>query len=207
MAVVTISREMGSNGDKIVDALCTKLGYCRVDKAMLADIAEQAGVDVKAVRDQERSVASSPKLISGQMTSLYGRAPSAFQKTRDLDDKTYARVIREAMEQYAKEGNAVIVGRGSQMVLKDWPTALHVHLYAAVEIRVQRLVERRQWSALTAKRRVQASDERKRLVIRYMYGNANWKDLKHYHLAINTGRIPVETAVEIILQATQEIQG
>lgn len=206
MAVITISRVIGSNGDLIADALCDKLGYCRVDKAMLSQIAEQAGVDVKAVQDKEREVASSPKLISRQMTSLYGRAPSAFRKERNLDDKTYARVIEEAMQQFAEDGKAVIVGRGSQMVLSKCPNALHVHLYAPIDVRVQRLVERHQWSLLEAKRRVEASDEQKRLYIRHMHHNANWKDLKHYHLAINTGRISVAAAVEIVVRAAQDVE-
>lgn len=207
MTVVTISRELASNGDEIVDALCSKLGYCRVDKDVLSDIAERAGVDVKSVLQKERSVASSPKLISSQMTSLYGRAPSAFQKERTLDDKTYVRIIQEAMERYARDGNAIIVGRGSQMVLRDWPNALHVLLFAPVEVRVQRLMQRRQWSELEARRHIEASDEQKRLYIRHIHHNANWKDLKHYHLVINTGRIAVATAVEIIVQGAQDVQG
>ena len=46
MAVITISRELGSGGDRIVDMLCEELGYCRVDKAFLSQIAQEAGVDV-----------------------------------------------------------------------------------------------------------------------------------------------------------------
>ncbi len=86
MAVITISRELGSGGDQIVDMLCEQLGYCRVDKAMLTQIAQQAGVDVEAVLEKEKSVAQRPRLISDQMTSLYGRAPSAFSRGGGLDD-------------------------------------------------------------------------------------------------------------------------
>ena len=201
MPVITISRELGSLGDQIVDMLCDKLGYCRVDKAMLTHIAEEAGVDVKAILEKERAVTSKPRLISDQMTSLYGRAPSAFGKSGSIDDQTYARIVRETMERYAKEGNAIIVGRGGQIVLHDWPTALHVHLYAPLEVRTRRLVERAKISELEAKRRISASDERKRWYFRQAYKNANWKDIKYYHLSINTGYISTETAVEIITLA------
>lgn len=40
------------------------------------------------------------------------------------------------MEKFAREGNAVIVGRGGQMIPQDWPTTLHVRLYASLEARV-----------------------------------------------------------------------
>ncbi|MBL7201614.1 MAG: cytidylate kinase-like family protein [Anaerolineae bacterium] len=203
MAVITISRELGSEGDKIADILCDKLGYCRVDKAVLAQIAEEAGVDIKAILAQEQAVANRPRLISDQMTSLYGRQPTAFRKKAAVDDQTYERVVRETMERFAKEGNAVIVGRGGQMVLRDWPTALHVQLYAPVEVRVERLMVRHGISELEAKRRIAASDEQKRMSIRNIHKNANWKDLKHYHLAINTGAIAAEVTADIILQAAR----
>jgi cytidylate kinase len=204
MAVITVSRELGSHGDRIVDLLCDRLGYCRVDKAMLTQIAQEAGIDVQAVLEKERAVTSKPRLISGQMTSLYGRKPSAFGKSGSIDDQTYARVVRETMERFAREGNAVIVGRGGQMVLRDWPTALHVHLYAPMEARVQRLMEHSQVSELDAKRRISASDERKRWYVRQAHRNANWKDIRHYHLAIDTSAISPEIAAEIIIEASRD---
>ena len=121
----------------------------------------------------------------------------------DVDGGLDARVVRQAMETYAQEGNAIIVGRGGQMILNDRPDALHVHLYASLEVRVQRLMERYGISELEAKRRIKGSDERKRLVIRNLHNNANWKDLKHYHLAINTGGIAPEVAAKIIMQAAK----
>jgi cytidylate kinase len=203
MAVITISRELGSEGSQIVDLLCEKLGYCAVDKAMLSQIAAEAGVDVKAVLDKERAVTSKPRLISDQMTSLYGRAPSAFGTRGDMDDRTFTRIVQETMERFAREGNAVIVGRGGQMVLRDWPTALHVHIYAPEEIRIQRIRERLSVSELEAKRRISSSDEQKRWYVRNAHGNANWKDAKHYHLMINTGYITPVTAAELIIQAAR----
>jgi cytidylate kinase len=206
MAVITISREEGSNGEQISDLLCDRLGYCRVDKAMLGQIAQEAGVDVEAVLEKERAVANKPRLISDQMTSLYGRKPSAFGKSGSIDDQTYARVVRETMERFAREGNAVIIGRGGQIVLRDWPGALHVHLYAPTPVRIQRVQERYGVSELEAKRRVSGSDERKRWYVRQAHHNANWKDLKHYHLAINTGAISSETAADVILRAVQGLK-
>jgi cytidylate kinase len=203
MAVITISRELGSKGSEIADLLCEKLGYCRVDKTLLSQIAAEAGVDVQAVLDKERAVTSKPRLISDQMTSLYGRAPSAFGRKGNMDDQTYSRIVQETMERFAQEGNAVIVGRGGQMVLRDWPTALHVHIYAPQEIRIQRLQERQNISELDAKRRVTSSDEQKRLYVRNAHNNANWKDSKHYHLMVNTGYITPEIAAELIVQAAK----
>ncbi len=203
MAVITISRELGSEGDAIADIICHELGYRRVDKAMLSQIAAQAGVDVKAVLAKERAVVRRPRLISGQLSSLYGRAPKAFGDRDTMDDRTYARVVRETMEKYAQEDDVVIVGRGGQMVLRNWPTALHVHIYAPQKVRVGRLMKRLNISELEAKRMIASSDERKRQYIRNVHANANWKDLKHYHLAIDTSRVPPPVAARIIIEAAR----
>jgi len=203
MAVITVSRELGSNGRQAIDLLCDKLGYCRVDKALLSQIAEEAGIDVKAVLSKERDMASKPHLISDQMTSLYGRQPGAFGREGEIDDKTYAKVVRETMERFAREGNAIIVGRGGQLILHDWPGALHVHIYAPPEIRAQRLAERYNITKLDAQRRIERSDERKRAYIRNIHRNANWKDLKYYHIAINTEYLTPEVVAQIILTAAQ----
>ena len=205
MAVITISRELGSEGDKIADLLCQGLGYCRVDSAMLAQIAEEAGVNVEAVLAKERAVTRRPKLVSSDMTSLYRKDPSAFGKQDAIDDQTYARVVRETMEKYAREGNAVIIGRGGQMILQDWPTALHVHLYAGLEVRVRRLMGRMSISEVDAKRRIERSDEQKLQYIRHVRQNASWKNLKYYHLAIDTGRISPEVAAQMIISAARDV--
>jgi cytidylate kinase len=203
MAVITISRELGSGGDQIADILCQELGYVRVDKDMLSHIAEEAGVDVEAVLAKERDITRKPKLISTDMTSLYSKDPSAFRQKAAMDDQTFNRIVHETMEKYAQEGKAIVVGRGGQMILQDWPGALHVHLYASEEVRAGRLAERLGISEATAKGRVARSDEQKRQYIRLMHRNANWKNLKYYHLAISTDHIPPEVAAQIIILAAR----
>jgi len=185
--------------------LCERLGYCRVDKTMLTEIAAEAGVDVKAVLTKERDVAAKPRLISDQMTSLYSRQPAAFGQGRGMDDQTYQRIVRETMQKYAREEDAVIVGRGGQIILRDWPNTLHVHLYASPEQRAQNLIARYGITKLDAQRRIERSDEQKRLYIRNLHKNANWKDLKYYHLAIDSGRIPAKAVVELVVTAANAI--
>lgn len=205
MVVITISRELGSNGDAIADMVCEKLGYRRVDKAIMMQIAQEAGVDVEAVLEKERDVTQRARLVSGEMTSLYRKQTSAFEKKGALDDKTYEQVVRETLERFAQEGNVIIVGRGGQMVLSAWPTALHVRLYAPPEVRVRRLMERDGLSQAEAERRIEQSDEQKRQYIRHWHNNADWRNSKYYHLSIDTARIAPETAAQIIILAARDI--
>ncbi len=203
MAVITISRELGSDGDVICDMICEKMGFCRVDKAVLMQIAEEAGINVEAVIEMEQGFTKRARLVSGEMTSLYRKQASAFDRPGVIDDRTYEQVLRETIEDYARQDDAIIVGRGGQMILRDWPGALHVRLYAPEEIRVQRIMERENLSQVDATRLVQQSDEQKRQFIRQMFNNADWRNPKYYHLAIDTGRISKATAAELIVLAAR----
>jgi cytidylate kinase len=203
MTVITISRELGSHGDTIANLLCDRLGYCRVDKAMIMQLAQDAGVNVEAIAAAERDLSRKARLISSDLTSLYRKQPSAFEKTTGVDEQTYTRVLRETMERFAAQGNAVIVGRGGQIILRDWPDALHVHLYAPVEVRVRRIAEQYNLSEDTARQRIDHSDEERRHYFRVMHQNANWKALQYYHLAIDTARISPELTAEMIVRAAE----
>jgi cytidylate kinase len=203
MTVITVSRELGSEGDRIAEMLVAELGYRWVDKAMLTLMAKEAGMDEEAVLALERSIPNRARLTSTDMRSLYSKQPGAWEKKGALDDQTYHRIVRETMERYAAEGDAIIIGRGGQMILRDHPAALHVHLYAPVELRARRLAARMDITPEEAARRIAASDEEKRLFIRFMHDNANWKDPKYYHLMINTGAVAPEVAAQIIMLAAK----
>ena len=63
MTVITISRELGSEGDKIADMLCERLGFCRLDRAMVMQIADEAGIDVEAIEELVRIVTRRARLV------------------------------------------------------------------------------------------------------------------------------------------------
>ncbi len=204
MAVITISRELGSEGDRIADLLCEELGVHRVDKALLLSIAQEAGVDTEAVLGLEKGFTQRARLVSGEMTSLYRKQSSAFEKKGAINDVTYAGVLRESIERFAREGNVVIVGRGGQMILRGWPGVLHVRLYAPEAVRVQRLMAREGLSEAEAKRQIDLSDEEKRQYIRGMHDNADWRNPKYYSLTIDTAAIRPEVAVKLIALAARD---
>jgi len=170
----------------------------------LMEIAEESGVDVEAVRQLEESFTQRARLVSDEMTSLYRKQRSAFEGRGVMDEKTYGEVLKETLEEYAARDNFVVVGRGGQMVLQAWPTALHIRLFADVKVRAQRITERERVSEAQALRLVEQSDERKRQYVRHMFNNADWRNLKYYHLAIDTGRIPAEIAAQMIVLAAKE---
>ena len=198
MSVITISRELGSEGDLIANVLCQRLSYRRVDKDVISQIAKEAGVDVETILAKEQSYAQRARLVSSEMQALYKTQPTAFDKKSSIDDETYAAITRKTIEDYARQGQAIIVGRGGQIVLAGWPNVIHTHLYAQLETRIQRVASRFQLSEREARKRITDSDETKKRYIAHVYSKADWKNLLYYHLALNTTLLTPETAADLI---------
>ena len=51
MAVITISRQSGSEGNTIAQILCQRLGYGYFDKNMMLEMAKELGWDPEQVAD------------------------------------------------------------------------------------------------------------------------------------------------------------
>ncbi len=92
------------------------------------------------------------------------------------------------------------MGRGGQVLLRDYPTALHIQIVAPRSYRLQVIMERYGLDRRAAQHRLRASD-RARFDYLRRYHDADWLDPTLYHLVLNTGRLAVETAADLIVAA------
>ncbi len=101
-------------------------------------------------------------------------------------------------------GNAILVGRGSNVATEKLPGGLHVRLVASVEKRIDHSAEFYKFDHDEAVEFVRKTDRaRRRYVSRYF--NADIDDPLHYHLVINTGRMGFEEAARLIADAVPTV--
>ena len=117
----------------------------------------------------------------------------------------YVRMVGMVIRDLAREGRVIIVGRGSQVLLKDHPAALHVQIIAPFWHRVKRIMEREGLERRAAVSRVRTSDRARADYLR-RYHNVHWLDPQLYDLVINTDKVPVEVAVKLIVEASRALQ-
>jgi cytidylate kinase len=115
----------------------------------------------------------------------------------------YRHAVEKVMRELAAAGEVVMVGRGGQMALRDWPGALHVRIQAPLEVRAARLVERYQVSLPAALAQARASDRARAKYLRLHYG-ARIDDPNLYDLVVNTAQIGVEQAARLIASAVRQ---
>jgi cytidylate kinase len=122
-----------------------------------------------------------------------------YQPSQDYLDLTRAVIL-----DYAQQGDAVIVGRGGQMILRRRPGVLHVQVVGKFEVRVVNICAREGVKWREAAHRLRQADEERAAYMRRFYG-VDWLDPGLYDIVLNTDQIPDEAAVNMIVLAAQAV--
>jgi len=196
--VVTIAREYGSGGAEIGRRAAEMLGWALVDRQIIERVATIGKIDRKwAEQSDEQCCGWWERVLSGFRhggPEVYVGGVADTGVDRDALQQFTARVIEEA----AKAGNCVIVGRSSQCVLRNHPAALHVLVYAPLEEKLERMKYRhpneRDMPALL--RRMDA--ERMRYTQEYFGCDSRERHL--YNLCLNS-TMGLDACAELIVSA------
>ena len=133
------------------------------------------------------------------VAQLESEGVAAYRPSQD-----YLELTRAVILEYAQQGDAVIVGRGAQMILRRRPGVLHVQVVGKFEDRVHNIVEREGVKWREAAHRLRQADEERAGYLRRFYG-VDWLDPGLYDVVLNTDQIPDETAVEMIVMAAKAV--
>jgi cytidylate kinase len=224
MAVVTLSRQLGAGGSEIACAVAEALSLRVIDRRTIDRAALNAGVPELALHELEYegrrglvqrvldALKASPAIPSAvEMQQSDAVVPVAMQRgiftpARPLMSaamEDYVRMVGAVIKDMAVEGNVMIIGRASQVLLKDHPEALHVQIVAPLQQRVEKRMRLQGMTQRAATDQVRASDRARAAYLRRYYG-ADWLDPQLYDLVINTGEVSIQTAVQLVVLAQRQ---
>jgi CMP/dCMP kinase len=204
MPVVTISRLFGSGGSEVAARVAASLGWTLLDNAFVDRVAARLGrtpVEVQAIEERVPSLAErladalalgSPEIVSPALS-----APLPPTEERLLE------VTEHVIDDAIARGPVVLVGRGAQSYLAQRTDAFHVFCYASKAALVARVVQREGLNADEAARRVDDVNKRREQYVR-RHWQRSWHAPENYHLCVNTERLGVDGAADIIAQAARE---
>jgi cytidylate kinase len=200
--IVTIEREYGCGGGEIAQQLAAELGWKLWDQSLTEEIAKLAECP-KAVVEvrEERTDPLYYRLFKSFLRGSYEGSLNAY-KLKVVDSESIAKITQRVVENVAKTGNSVIVGRGSQHFLRNNPDALRVFLYAPREAKVRRLLARGK-SENEAEQLVDSVD-RERADFIDKYFRVEWPNRAVYHAMINTA-IGDKVVVHMILDVMETL--
>jgi cytidylate kinase len=202
--IIAIEREYGCGGGEIAQRLAKQLNWKLWDQLLTEEIARRAECPKAIVEGREEK--NDPlyyRLFKSFMRGSYEGSLNA-HKINTVDSECILKFTRIVVQEAAKTGNSVIVGRGSQQFLRDRQDALRVFLYAPRENKVRRLLARGK-NEEEAEQLVDTVD-RERADFIQKYFQVQWPDRAVYHAMINTA-IGEEGVVNLILDLARTTAG
>ena len=186
MAIITISRQNGSLGDEIADALASRLGTTVISRKYALD--NFFG-----------------EINPGTLDRL-NESAKFFETTRPGSTRTYADILVERIRALASESrdkDLIILGMGGSVLLSGFPGALHVRVTASETTRLNTIARKYHITTDEASEVLTIADRKHRKFVRTVYG----KDItspEQFDLILNTDRLSVDECVDAIVELARK---
>lgn len=223
MPVVTVSSQYGAGAREVGRLIAENLRLQYVDQAVLVDAARQLGVNVKRVaahdertdsfrerlghflqRALERSAAGGnvdPLMGAGNLELMLAQSYQDVTEAaapQVINDRAYLDAITHIMIELAQRGDMVLIGRGSQMILRGDDDTVHVQLVADEQVRLERVKEWQDIADDEAAAKYMRHFNRSRAAFHKKFWKVDVWDPRLYDVVINTTDVSYETAAEMV---------
>lgn len=195
--IITITRQYGSGGHEIGELLAKKLGINFYDKELISIAAKQSGVSPEVFAKADEKAVNS--LLYSLSVGLYnyGNGFSSSMGDLPVNDQLYI-IQHKIIKEKAESENFVVVGRCADYILKDKKNVVKIYVYADLESRINRAVERKDIEPARAKQAVLKADKNRANYYSF-YSGQKWGQVDNYDLCINTTNLSAELAADLII--------
>lgn len=183
--IISIGREYGANGHYIADKLAEKYNIPVYDSHMIEYIAKEKNLDLNELKKYDEKTKN--RLFT---RTLDGHSSSP--------EDVIANMQFDFLREKAAEGQSfVVVGRCGNSVLKDNPNLISIFITGDMDVKAKRIsalfdVTIKEAEAMIIK------NNKKRKQYHNLYSKEKWGDSRYYELTVNTSKIGVEKAFEIV---------
>lgn len=197
--VITVGRQFGSGGRDVGQKIAAALGIPYYDKELVEKAAEKSNMSSEAVKEIDERATNS--LLYSIVTGGFGlkglNTPLFYEMP--MNDKFFI-AQSDVIKELAKEGDCVVVGRCADYVLENEEDVdvFSLFIYAPLDFRVMRVARDLNLTENRAKEHIQKTDKQRRTYYDY-YTSRSWGNMTNYDLCINTGKIGIDNAAELII--------
>ena len=178
-SVITISRQYGSGGRKIGMMLGERLGIPVYDKELINMAARESGMAKELFEQNDEKVET-----------------GLFHSYTQLNERLYLAQF-DTIKKIAKEGPCIIVGRCADYVLRKLDNRCAVFIHAPLQDRIDRAIK--EYGVPQDKAAAVVSQhDKQRMKYHNYYADSQWGDVRNYQLAVDSGWLGVEGAVDLI---------
>jgi len=195
--VVTLSRQAGSGGVTVAEALASYLTskspkgavpWTVFDKKLVEKVLEEHGLPQEVAQFMPEEHAPSAFGLDDAVEEILGLHPSRWRLVNNTT---------RTLLSLAQMGSCILVGRGGNVITAHMPGAFHVRLVGTPEKRIEYVRQNLGLTAKSAKAFVEKEDAGR---ARYMkkYFKKDVDDPTLYHLVVNTDCVGYDEAARIV---------
>jgi cytidylate kinase len=204
-SVVCISHATGAGGNEVGRLVAERLGFRYVDEELVSQAALRAGVDASEIADEERRKSWLARVLDelavggGEAWAMSGFGPYGAVGVSTTNDELRA-YIREAIEETAGRGSAVIVAHAASHALAGREDALRVLVTASPATRAGRVAEAEGLDETVAAKAIKDADAGRADYLKRFHGVERELPTQ-YDLVLNTDQLSPEQAAVLISEA------
>ena len=190
--IINVGRQFGSGGGYVAQAVGRKLGIPVYDNELISKAAEESGYSKSVFEGGEKR----RSLFS--MSSFFASSRIPFGESSSyVNDDMLFRIQSEVIRNIAEKGDAIIVGRCADYILRDLP-CLDVFVCAPMEFRISRLVELEGLTTEEAEELMRRKDRTREAYYNF-YTFGSWGVASNYDLCIDSSILGIEGTADCII--------
>ncbi len=199
--VITIGRENGSGGKYIGEELSKKLNIKLYDKELLKKVADDNNINIDLLEETDEKQKKSFWYTMAMASMAYTDSVNSLTEL-PTNEQFFLKTAKAIEELYETE-SCVIIGRCANSILKNKENILNVFVYSSDEnFKVQRKVKFADLTERQATKLIKKIDKERASYYNY-YTDGKWGSKEEYDLCIDTSRIGVDNAVNLIIECAR----
>ena len=175
--------------------LAEELGIKCYDKELLNLAAKESGLCRELFESHDEKPTNSFLYSLVMDTYSLGYTNSAY-RDMPINHKIFLAQF-DTIKKLATEESCIIIGRCADYALADFPNVVTVFVTADDDVKIHTLMERHKISESEAKDMMIKTDKRRSSYYNY-YSNKRWGDTRSYDLCLNSSKVGLDGAVQII---------
>lgn len=196
---ITISRQLGAGGSFIGQQLANKLDIFFADRDILRNAANRLSTFEENLESREERLLSFWHSLLKTIPQKDVVTIPSVASTLEYTDQELFDTEAEIIKKIVHDKSAVILGRCGHYILRDEPNHISIFLHADQKFRIKRIQKLYNMQNDEATKMVEKSDKERAAYCK-TFTHKEWMNATNYDLSIDTSKITLEQAVELILQ-------
>ena len=202
-SIISIGRQYGCGGREICNALSEKLGIPFYDRELIDYAANKSGIDPDVLAKYDEKATNS-LLYSLSIGSYHYLGTPLGSQSLPLNDQLFISQS-EVIKQLADKGPCIILGRCSDYVLRNEENLVSVFVRAGIDFRTERIMKSCDMKEKPALDYILKTDKRRSSFYNF-YTNRIWGSVDNYDISVNTERVDIDGAAQVIVDYVKQIK-